>query len=95
MVRGSQEEGMTGTVRKTPTGLNEFQVFRLFKCAVKDDETLIDAIVERLYRKMKEFDARRAEDMVELIVDRDVTAGSRLKTLLDEVLRDRHARVAA
>jgi hypothetical protein len=86
---------MTGTVRKIPSGLNEFQVFRLFECAVKDDETLIDAIVERLYRKMKEFDARRAKDVVELIVDRDVTAGSRLKTLLDEVLRDRHARVAA
>jgi hypothetical protein len=44
---------------------------------------------------MKEFDDMRAEDMVELIVDRDVTAGSKLKTFLDEVLCDRHARVAA
>jgi hypothetical protein len=91
-VRGSQEERMTGTARK---GLNEFQAFRLFKCVIKDDEPLIDGIVERLYRKMKEFDDMRAEDMVELIVDRDVTAGSKLKTFLDEVLCDRHARVAA
>jgi hypothetical protein len=91
MFRGSQGEVMTGTVRS----LNEFQVYRLFNCAVKDDETLVDAIVERLYRKMKEFDAKRAEDTVELIVDRDARAGSRLKALLDEVLPDRRAQAAA
>ena len=28
---------MSGTGREIPTGLNEFQVIRLFKCAVKDD----------------------------------------------------------
>jgi hypothetical protein len=91
MFRGSQGEVMTGTVRS----LNEFQVYRLFNCAVKDDETLVDAIVERLYRKMKEFDAKRAEDTVELIVDRDARAGSRLNALLDEVLPDRLAQAAA
>jgi hypothetical protein len=91
MFRSSQGEVMTGTVRS----LNEFQVYRLFNCAVKDDETLVDAIVERLYRKMKEFDAKRAEDAVELIVDRDARAGSRLKALLDEVLPDRRAQAAA
>jgi hypothetical protein len=36
-------------VGEIPTGLNEFQVFSLFKCAVKDDDTLVDAIVEKLY----------------------------------------------
>ena len=41
---------MTGRSRKIPTGLTEAQVFRLFKCAVKDDDRLVDAIVERLYR---------------------------------------------
>jgi hypothetical protein len=44
---------MTGMVQSTPTTLNEHQIFRLFKCAVKDDETLIDAIVERLYGKIE------------------------------------------
>ena len=33
---------MTGTSRKIPTNLTEAQVFRLFKCAVKDDDTLVD-----------------------------------------------------
>lgn len=86
---------MAGTVGKVPSGLNEFQIFRLFTCAVKDDDALVDAIVERLYRKMKEFDARRAEDAVELLVDRDATAGSRLKALLDEVLPDDRIQAAA
>ena len=90
-----REDVMTGTVRRIPTGLNELQAFRLFKCAVKDDETLVDAIVERLYRRMKESDAGRTEHAVELIVDRDATAGSRLMALLDEILPDRRAKAAA
>ena len=65
---------MSGTRREIPTGLNEFQVVRLFKCAVKDDDTLVDAIVEKLYCTMKDFDAGRAKQTVELIVDRETTA---------------------
>jgi hypothetical protein len=75
---------MTGTSRRIPTGLNEFQVLRLFKCAVKDDDTLVDAIVERLYFAMKDRDSTRAENTVGLLVDRDVTAGSKFGELLDE-----------
>jgi hypothetical protein len=37
---------MTETRPKIPTSLTEAQIFRLFKCAVKDDVTLIDAIIE-------------------------------------------------
>ncbi len=78
-----------------PTGLNEIQISRLFKCAIKDDETLIDGIVERLYRTIKEADARRAERTVGLTVDRDETAGPMLMALLDELLPDRRMQVAA
>ncbi len=78
-----------------PTGLNEIQVSRLFKCAVKDDETLIDGIVERLYRTIKDADPRRADRTVGLIVDRDATAGPMLMALLDEVLPDRRIQAAA
>jgi len=76
---------MLGTCRKIPSGLNEFQNFRLFECAVKDDDPLVDAVVEKLYRMMKEFDASRAEDTVELIVDRDATAGSKFRVLLADL----------
>jgi hypothetical protein len=41
---------MSGTVREIRTSLNEFQVVRLFKCAVKDDDMLVDAIVEKTLR---------------------------------------------
>jgi hypothetical protein len=85
---------MTGMVRNFPSALNELQISRLFQCAVKDDETLIEAIVERLHRKMKEFDARRADHTVGLIVDRDATAGEKLRALLDEVLADRREQAA-
>jgi hypothetical protein len=86
-MRFSQAEGaMNGMVQSTPTTLNEHQISILFKCAVKDDETLIDAIVERLYGKMKEFDGRRADRTVGLIVDRDATGEATLRAFLDEVL---------
>ena len=80
---------MTAPVRTIPTGLNEIQISRLFKCAVKDDETLIDGIVERLYRTIKD------DRTVGLIVDRDATAGPMLMALLDEVLPDRSPQAAA
>jgi hypothetical protein len=47
---------------------------------------LIDAIVERLYGKMKEFDGRRADQTVGLIVDRDGRGD--MRAFLDEVLLD-------
>jgi hypothetical protein len=76
---------MAGASQEIPKGLNEAQVVRLFKCALKDDDTLMDAIVEKLYRDMKDFDADRARKTIELIVDRDTTAGSRFGALLEEL----------
>jgi hypothetical protein len=86
---------MPGTGRRIATRLDESQVFRLFKCAVKDDDTLVDAIVERLYRKMNEFDRKRAEDAVELIVDRDATAESSFIALLNDLWPDQRTQFAA
>jgi hypothetical protein len=76
---------MTETDWEKRTGLNEVQVVRLFKSAIKDDETLVDGIVDGLYRKMKMYDSGRAKETVELVVDRDVTALARLKALLAEM----------
>jgi hypothetical protein len=86
---------MSGTVREIPTGLNEFQVVRLFKCAVKDDDMLIDAIVEKLYGTMKDFDAGRAKQTVELIVDRETIATSKFKAFLDDLWPRRVSNLAA
>ena len=32
--------------------LTKDQVFRLWKCAVKDDDKLVDAVIEKLYEEM-------------------------------------------
>jgi hypothetical protein len=86
---------MSGTGTEIPRGLNESQVVRLFKCAVKDDDSLVDAIVEKLYGTMRDFDAGRAKQTVELIVDRDTTAASKLRALLDDLWSLRSSEVAA
>jgi hypothetical protein len=86
---------MFATGREIPTGLNEFHVVSLLKCAVKDDDTLVDAIVEKLYGTMKDFDAGRAKQAVELIVDRDTTAASKFRALLDDLWPSRPSNLAA
>jgi hypothetical protein len=59
------------------------------------DDTLVDAIVEKLYGTMKNFDAGRTKETVELIVDRDTTAASRLSALLDDLWPLRPSNLAA
>jgi len=85
---------MSETGREIPAGLNEFHVVRL-KCAVKDDDTLVDAIVEKLYGTMRDFDAGRAKQTVELIVDRDTTAASKFRAMLDDLWPRRPSNLAA
>jgi hypothetical protein len=87
--RDWEEATMSGTGGEVRIGLNENQIVCLLKCAVKDDDMLLDTIVEKLYGTMKEFDARRAKQTVELIVDRDTGAASRFRALLDDLLERR------
>ncbi len=49
---------------------------------MKDDDRLVDAIVEKFYRTMKDFDPGRAKRTVASIVDRDTAAASKLRALL-------------
>jgi hypothetical protein len=86
---------MSETGREIRARLNELHIVRLFKCAVKDDDTLVDAIVEKLYGTMKDFDAGRAKKAVELIVDRDSTAASKFRALLDDLWPRRPSNLAA
>ena len=44
---------------------------------------------------MKDFDAGRAKQAVELIVDRDATAVSKFRALLDDLLPRRPSNLAA
>ena len=86
---------MSEAGREIPAALNEFHVVRPFKYAVKDDDTLVDAIVQKLYGSMKDFDAGRAKQAVELIVDRDTTAASKFRALLGDLWPRRSSNLAA
>ena len=82
---------------RTPQGLNvvlqnarecrltKDQVFRLWKCAVKDDDKLIDAVIEKLCEEMVAFDPARAETVMQLIIDRDEAAAPTFRGLLQDI----------
>jgi hypothetical protein len=74
---------ISGNCRWYP--LTREQVFGLWKCAVKDDDKLVDAIIEKLYREMIAFDLARAERVMELIVERDDVAEPALRGLLQDI----------
>ena len=82
---------------RTPQGLNVMlqsvrecrltknQVFRLWKCAVKDDNKLVDAVIEKLYEEMIAFDLARADTVMQLIIDRDEAAVPTFRDLLQDI----------
>jgi len=65
--------------------LTKEQVFRLWRCAIKDDDKLIDELIEQIYENIIAFDGKRAECVVELVVRRSVTAGYALRSLLADM----------
>jgi hypothetical protein len=60
-------------------------VFRLWRCAIKDDEELVDEIIERVYENIVAFDYKRAESVVELVVRRSITARWAFRSLLKDM----------
>jgi len=70
--------------------LTKNQVFRLWKCAVKDDDKLVDAVIEKLYEEMIAFDIARAETVMQLIIDRDDAALPAFRDLLQDVAASDH-----
>jgi len=60
------------------------QVFRLWKCAIKDDDKLVNMVLEQLYNEMIAFNPSRAESVIQLIIDRDDAA----ETIFRGLLRD-------
>ena len=68
--------------------LTKDQVFRLWKCAVKDDDNLVDAVIEQVYKEMIAFDLARAESVMQLIIDRDEAAALTFRDLLQEIATD-------
>jgi hypothetical protein len=69
--------------------LTKDQVFRLWKCAVKDDDKLVDAVIGNLYEQMIAFDLARAEIVMQLIIDRNEAAAPTFRGLLQDIANNR------
>ena len=67
------------------SALTREQVFRLWRCAIKDDDKLVDEIIQQVYENIIAFDCRRAESVIELIVRRNVAAGCAFRSLLKDM----------
>lgn len=67
------------------SNLTKEQVFRLWRCATKDDDKLIDEMIQHVYEDMIAFDCKRAECVMELIVRRNIAAGCAFRSLLKDV----------
>lgn len=65
--------------------LTQEQVFRLLRCAIEDDEELVDETIEQMYGNIIAFDYKRAECVIELIVQRSVTAKWAFRSLLKDM----------
>ena len=67
------------------SALTREQVFRLWRCAIKDDDKLVDEIIQQVYENIIAFDCGRAESVIELIVRRNVAAGCAFRSLLKDM----------
>ena len=83
---------MTKTVQKTATlqsletgQLTKEQVYRLWKCAIKDDDRLADALIQKIYDGMIAFDAKRTETVIRLIVNRHQAAERAFQDFLRDI----------
>ena len=80
------QEKFIGALRDVPhRTLTKEQVFRLWRCAIKDDERLVEEVIQRVYEHIVAFDCRRANRAMELIVRRHVTAHSAFQSLLKDM----------
>jgi hypothetical protein len=67
------------------SALTEEQVFRLWRAAIKDDDRLVDQVIQKVHDDMISFDRDRAEDVMELIVRRDRTASDAFRDFLGQI----------
>jgi hypothetical protein len=81
-----QRNNVTGGLPSRPRpALTQEQVFRLLRCAIKDDDELVDEIIDQVYENIVAFDYKRAECVIELIVRRSVTARWAFRSLLKDM----------
>ena len=69
------------------TGLTFNAIFRLWKAALKDDESLLDELIASVHEEMMSLDQPRAEHVMGLIIRRNRDAREALKAMLIAIAR--------
>jgi hypothetical protein len=76
------KEGLPSPRRSS---LTDEQIFRLWRSAIKDDDGLVDEVIQNIYEQMIAYDRARCEAVMQLTIRRNVTAGSALRALLEDM----------
>ena len=66
----------------TRVGLSSHAIFRLWKTALKDDETLLDEAIASVHEQITSLDQARAEQVMSLIIRRHRDAKEAFKAML-------------
>jgi hypothetical protein len=61
-------------------------LFRLWKAAILDDDTLTDDVMRGMYNGMMAFDRERAEEVMSLTVSRNPTGVAAVHAMLADML---------
>ena len=77
------------TLRVSRPALTNEQVFRLWRCAIKDDDSLVDELILQVYENIVTFDRKRAECVMELMIRRSAAAGRAFRSLLNDTALNR------
>ena len=78
MIMTTPEDSNLIIQRVRRNGLTREHVFRLWRCAIIDDNELVDEVIQHTYEDMITFDCQRSECVMELMVRRNVAAACAL-----------------
>jgi hypothetical protein len=87
LVSGDDAARRAASVPRHPA-LTPEQVFRLWRCAIKDDEQLVDELIESVYQNILAFNDRRAESVIELMCRRSIASRWAFHMLLKDMDAD-------
>jgi hypothetical protein len=65
--------------------LTEEQIFRLWSSAIKDDDRLVDELIQKAYEQMIAHDRARSEAVMQLTIRRNAAAIGAFRTLLEDM----------
>jgi hypothetical protein len=67
------------------SGLTEDEIFHLWRAALKDDDRLVDEVIQKVYDDMMSFDRERTETVMSLTIRRNSEAGRAFRSLLGDM----------